>query len=358
MNKEPILSRQILTYMLSLTFIIILIAILGSYLFYSFLINYLPGGSLEANKSGMALLDWIWIAIASIISLAVSLFFTVKLSSRILTPLNTVAYSLKQISKGNLDARAFCTNSQLGEINNLVNDFNDMADKLQKLDAQRNLWNAAIAHELRTPVTILRGRLQGLVDGVFEPEPALFRNLLKQTEGLTNLIEDLRVVSSSGGADYSLKLSEVDLKDIIKSALDSFLPEFQRKDFNIITELKSQHCVCDPLRLIQCLMVLFDNALKYSSSRILIVKNGTSGKDNFIIVQDNGPGVPEEFQDGLFQPFRRDEYARNVNPEGCGLGLSVVRAIMLAHKGNASYRLTSESHSIFELSWPVIQYKN
>lgn len=107
-------------------------------------------------------------------------------------------------------------------MNKLVNDFNEMAEKLQTLDVQRNLWNAAIAHELRTPVTILRGRLQGLVDGVFEPEPPLFRNLLKQTEGLTNLIEDLRVVSSSGGAEYSLMLSEVDLAATISSALDTF----------------------------------------------------------------------------------------------------------------------------------------
>lgn len=79
-------------------------------------------------------------------------------------------------------------------------------------------------HRSRTqnPVTILRGRLQGLVEGVFEPEPALFRNLLRQTEGLTNLIEDLRVVSSSGGAGYTLTLSEVDLEATITSALDTF----------------------------------------------------------------------------------------------------------------------------------------
>jgi two-component system sensor histidine kinase AdeS len=83
----------------------------------------------------------------------------------------------------------------VGEINNLVNDFNEMAEKLQTLEAQRQSWNAAIAHELRTPVTILRGRLQGLVDGVFEPDAALFKNLLKQTEGLTHLIEDLRLLA-------------------------------------------------------------------------------------------------------------------------------------------------------------------
>lgn len=355
MKKEPILSRQILTYMLSLTFAIIAIAVLGSYLFYSFLVDYFPGGGIAGNEDEMTLVDWIWIAIASVTSLIVSLFFTVKLSSRILTPLNAVACSLKQISKGNLDARASCSNSQLGEMNNLVNDFNEMAEKLQKLNAQRDLWNAAIAHELRTPVTILHGRLQGLVDGVFAPEPLLFKRLLGQTEGLTNLIEDLRVVSSSGGAGYTLRLSKVDLEETIKSALEVFLPEFQRKHFTITTELKPQHCICDPLRIVQCLTVLFDNALKYSTSRTLIVKNVAYGKNNFIFVEDKGPGIPEEFQVDLFQPFQRGEYARSINPEGCGLGLSVVRAIMLAHKGKASYRLTPDKHSIFELSWPATE---
>ena len=126
MNKETILSRQILTYMLSLTFIIIAIAVVGSYLFYSFLIDYLPGGAVSGSEDDMTFLDWLWIMIASVTSLVVSLFFTVKLSARILTPLNAVAQSLKQISQGNLGARASGTSSQLGETNNLVNDFNEI----------------------------------------------------------------------------------------------------------------------------------------------------------------------------------------------------------------------------------------
>ncbi|CAM1033011.1 TPA: HAMP domain-containing histidine kinase [Escherichia coli] len=353
MNKETLLSRQILTHMLSLTFIIIAITVLGSYLFYTFLIDFLPGEMNAGHEDDMTFIDWMWILIASTTSLVVSLFFTIKLSIRILKPLNDVALSLKQISQGNLSARASGCSFQLGEMNHLVNDFNEMAEKLQTLDTQRNLWNAAIAHELRTPVTILRGRLQGLVDGVFEPEQALLRNLLKQTEGLTNLIEDLRVVSSSGRAGYSLTLREVDLRAMISNAIDTFLPDFETKQRKIITKLKCQRCVCDPLRIIQCLNILFDNALKYSTSETLFVKNGVTGNYNFIIVQDEGPGIPEELQGALFQPFQRGKCAKQINPEGCGLGLSVVKAIMRAHDGNVSYRLTQENGSIFKLKWPV-----
>ncbi|MCH4565616.1 TonB-dependent receptor, partial [Halomonas sp. EGI 63088] len=78
-----------------------------------------------------------------------------------------------------------------------------------------------------------------------------------------------------------------------------------------------------------------------------------TGNDNFIIVQDQGPGIPEELQKSLFQPFQRGEYAKNINPQGCGLGLSVVKAIMCAHGGDVSYSLTPENGSLFKLSWPV-----
>lgn len=353
MSKESILSRQILTHMLSLTFVVVAIALLGSYLFYSFLIDYLPAGVSNVNQDTMTLLDWTWILIASVTSLVVSLFFTLKLSARILKPLNAVAYSLKQVSQGNLGARATASSSQLGEMNTLVHDFNEMAERLETLDTQRKLWNAAIAHELRTPVTILRGRLQGLVDGVFEPEPALFNNLLKQTEGLTRLIDDLRVVSSSGGAGYALMLEEVDLKATITNALDTFLPDFEARGFTLITDLQPQRSICDPLRIIQSLTILFDNALKYSAPNRLTVMSGTLKGDNFIIVRDEGPGIPEDLQKSLFQPFSRGEYARKIYPEGCGLGLSVVSAIMRAHGGSVSYALTPENGSQFTLLWPA-----
>ncbi|MEP8451953.1 ATP-binding protein [Enterobacter bugandensis] len=352
MNRDSVLSRQILTYMLLLTFMIIAIAVLGSWFFYSSILDHLPGGAVEGDDEQMTMWDWVWIGTATTISLIIAIFLTIKLSSRILTPLNAVASSLRKISQGQLDARAYCASSRLGEVNHLVTDFNEMAEKLQTLDIQRKSWNAAIAHELRTPVTILRGRLQGLVDGVFEPDPLLFNNLLKQTEGLTRLIEDLRVISSDGGAGYTLYKSRTDLKGTIQDALDTFMPEFKRNQFAIKTELSEQRCVFDPLRINQCLAVLFDNALHYSTSQKLIVKNGVSDKGNYILIEDGGPGIPREFHDFLFQPFQRDNGARDVNPEGCGLGLSVVKAIMLAHGGDVTYTLSKQNHSLFKLTWP------
>ena len=102
MNKESVLSRQILSYMLLLTFTIIAIAILGSWFFYSFILDHLPGGPAAGDDEQMTMWDWVWIGTATTISLIIAVFFTVKLSSRILTPLNAVASSLKKISQGDL----------------------------------------------------------------------------------------------------------------------------------------------------------------------------------------------------------------------------------------------------------------
>jgi len=353
MSRQQTLDRQILWFMISLTLIVIAIAIIGSYLFYAFLIDYIPGGAEIGNEEQMTIVDWAWILMVTLLSLAISLFFAVRLSSKILRPLASVATSLRRIAEGDLGARAACSSSHLGEVNNLVNDFNTMAEKLQTLEAQRKSWNAAIAHELRTPVTILRGRLQGLVDGVFDADPALFANLLKQTEGLTNLIEDMRVVSSSGAAQFSLTLEEVDLQSTLQSAIDAFSLEFARHHVNVIAELRPQACVCDPLRIIQCLTVLFDNAIKYATSKTVVIKNGVTDKEVYVLVQDHGPGIPEGLHKFLFQPFQRGADAREAHPEGCGLGLSVVKAIMLAHGGDVTYTLTANRHSLFRLSWPL-----
>ena len=169
----------------------------------------------------------------------------------------------------------------------------------------------------------------------------------------THFMPDPDLLIRTGG---EIRLSNYLLWQCAYSELyfcDTFWPDFDKKHFKIVTEINQQYCVCDPLRIIQCLTVLFDNALKYSTSQTLLIKNGITGNDNFIIVQDQGPGIPEELQKSLFQPFQRGEYAKNINPEGCGLGLSVVKAIMCAHGGDVSYSLTPENGSLFKLSWPV-----
>ncbi|ADD78136.1 ATP-binding protein [Pantoea ananatis] len=352
MNKDKALSRQILLFMLSLTFTIIIVAVVGSYLFYSFIIENFPGGLSASNSESMTVFDWVWIAISSIISFLIALLFAFKLSAKILNPLSSVATSLRRISQGDLSARAANSQSSLGEVNTLVRDFNEMAEKLQTLDNQRKSWNAAIAHELRTPVTILRGRLQGLVEEVFEPDPPLFKSLLRQTEGLSRLIDDLRVVGAAEGGSFTLDVKAVAMSDVLENVGASFGHPFQEQGFNLIIEQNNAVTRCDPLRIIQCLTILFDNALNYATPGIVRVRSGYRDNLFFIEVEDTGPGVPDDFQRHMFEPFQRGAAGRAINPAGCGLGLSVAKAIMQAHGGDIRYRTSSQGGSLFLLRWP------
>lgn len=116
------------------------------------------------------------------------------------------------------------------------------------------------------------------------------------------MIEDLRVISSDGGAGYTLYKSRTDLKGTIEDALDTFMPEFKRNQFAIKTELSEQRCVFDPLRINQCLAVLFDNALHYSTSQKLIVKMASLIKAIISLLRMAGRAFPGNFMISYFNP--------------------------------------------------------
>lgn len=352
MRKKSDLSKQILLFMLGLTLCIIVVSVLGSYVFYTVIYSF-PSYASSANEDAVTVVDWVWIIFASLISLTLAVFFAIRLSARILSPLNSVATSLQQITHGDLSARALSKKSHLEEINSLVSDFNLMAEKLQVMDVDRKSWNAAIAHELRTPVTILRGRLQGLVDGVFEPDPRLFKNLLTQTEGLSRIIDDLRVVGSTDSNAFSLQIEQDSFDDIIEKSLESFDDKLKNAGFSISLSKKESTIRCDSIRILQCLNVILDNITNYSTPGLVIIDYSMDDEFYRISVTDSGPGIDPEFQPFMFEPFQRGTTGRLANPQGCGLGLSVVRAIMQAHKGDVFYQRSPACHSTFTLQWPV-----
>ena len=158
-----------------------------------------------------------------------------RFSRRIIQPLNSVTESVRRLAHGDLEARAHAGDRSLGETSALVEDFNSMAERLQRMTSEMVIWNAAIAHELRTPVTILRGRLQGLAEGVFEPDEALFRSLLAQVEGLSRLIEDLRVLSLADSGHLHLQLEEVDLAQVIGDLKGAVEPALTAAGFSAMS---------------------------------------------------------------------------------------------------------------------------
>jgi len=347
------LSRKITRFMVSLALLTTLLSLLGTYAFYATWFTLFPNSLLGADNGSDWLptpLEWGWMALITGVALSAAFLFALKLSKTIITPLNAVAESLRQVAQGNLSIRADIDAHSQDEATQLVRDFNIMAERLERVERERQFWNAAIAHELRTPVTVLRGRLQGLTDGVFEPDPALFRSLLTQVEGLGRLIEDLRLVGLAESGRLELRRELTDLAAAASEVVQVFEPSLREAGFTVSCPMDGPSAMCDPVRIRQALLALLENALCHADPGPLRI--GVQIAEGFchLLVEDCGPGVSTPLAVKIFEPFQRgNPHARR----GSGLGLAVVQAIARAHGGEVTCRPTALGGTVFDLHWPI-----
>lgn len=350
------LSRTIALTMAAMAFGITLLVLATSYLFYFVMSRYWQD-SLEEFGLFPTGPEWIWIVLATLIALLFAMFVGVQLARRILVPLNSVTQGIRRVAEGDLSARATTGDRSLGEAAVLAKDFNALADQLARMSDEMTFWNAAIAHELRTPVTILRGRLQGLAEGVFPPETPQFLSLLKQVDGIAQLIEDLRAVSLADSGHLTLEITECDLGAEIASVIEFCRHALEASHHVPTLELPIRTVYGDPFRLRQALLALLENVRQHASPgevRIQLTREATA---YVLRVMDEGPGVGPEDAAHIFTAFRRARPADTEAPSGqggSGLGLAVVAAIARAHGGEARcYPSTMTAGTCFELRWPV-----
>lgn len=345
------LSREIVLTMAAMAFGVMLLVFVTAFAVYYLAFTYWPE---HFNEPGLMPtgMDWVWIISATVAGLALSIAVAINLARRILVPLNSVADSIRRVAQGDLDARAIAGDRSLHEAATLADDFNALADQLQRAVSEQAFWNAAIAHELRTPVTVLRGRLQGLAEGVFTPDEKQFRSLLTQVEGLSRLIEDLRVISLAESGHLDLQMQDADLAAEVKSVVEVFGDALQAAGLQPALDLDAQPVRCDPVRMRQALLALLDNARRYAVPGAIRIQTRVLDGRCHLRVEDDGPGIPADIAPHLFEAFRRADEARQSGHGGSGLGLAVVAAIAQAHGGQARCSAAG-SGSRFELNWPA-----
>ncbi|WP_313442928.1 ATP-binding protein [Stenotrophomonas sp.] len=329
------LSRHIVVSMSLMVTGVIVMTILSSWLLYAVLMEFFPA-SAEAPDGWLPNgpeLAWMVGVIVTGLALAVAASF--RLAHRILSPLNSLVDSVRALAGGDLGARATADADTPGEVAALVDDFNAMAHRLQHMESERMMWHAAIAHELRTPVTILRGRLQGLAEGVFQPDESQFRSLMAQVEGLSRLIEDLRVLSLADNARLDVRRARTDVVAEVHSVMTLVDPQFRAAGFVLELETsREEHAAhCDPTRLRQALLALLENARRYASpGRVRIAVHDVQDHVQ-VAIEDEGPGIDPALHAEIFHPFMRADGSRSRQGGGSGLGLAVVKAIADAHGG-------------------------
>jgi two-component system, OmpR family, sensor histidine kinase AdeS len=293
--------------------------------------------------------DYASLALSLVIGLATAIIAARSLTRRIVQPVTQIAEAARTITHGDLTARAVGGDRSLGEIADLVADFNQMAGRLEVSVAEANQWNATIAHELRTPLTVLNGLLQGAADGVFEKDDAWTAMLRAQVDGLTRLVEDLRVLSLEESGHFHLRLEVVNLASIIAPLRVLYDPVLTQSGLSPSWTIPDAEVVGDPSRIRQAAMALLENARIHAAPGPLKIAIDQSGDEALFIVADAGPGVPEEAANSIFAPFKRGRADGN----GSGLGLAVVRSIARAHGGDATLGPSDLGGSRFAFSVPL-----
>ncbi|MBB4199815.1 two-component sensor histidine kinase [Rhodoblastus sphagnicola] len=349
--RQDRLNRQIMLSMSVVATIAVLMVFVGSFIFYAIYLSLFPPPP-EPPPLLPEASDFVLVAVFLLVGLAVAIHVALRLTRRILAPLNSLAESARKIAAGDLTARAVPGDRTLGETAQLVDDFNAMAQRLQDTAEAMASRNVAIAHELRTPLTILRGNLQGVADHVFELDDQMRKTCMSQVEGLSRLVDDLRIVTLSESHQLEMGFEPTDFAAEVCRAVDAMRPALTEAGFTIETAIEPVTLRCDGLRLGQALVALLENARRYATPGLIQIGARRAQADIVLSVQDEGPGLSSDFAPRAFEIFARGEPSRSRRFGGSGLGLSVVRAIAEAHQGRAQYRTSPTGGSIFEIALP------
>ncbi|MCH7315948.1 two-component sensor histidine kinase AdeS [Acinetobacter sp. ANC 3882] len=354
MKSRSGISKQLFIALSIVNLSVTLFSVFLGYFIYNYAIDvgWITLSSLQGDWTEFHFVDWIWLGTVVFCGSVISLIIGMHLAQRFIVPINYLAEAAKKISHGDLSARADDSKIHSTEIAELMNNFNDMAKKLESSVENAQVWNAAIAHELRTPITILQGRLQGVLDGVFKPDEALFKSLLSQVEGLSHLVEDLRTLSLVENQQLRLNYEKIDFKLHAEKVLKLFEDRLAKAQIIPVLDVRASFIHCDSRRIEQILIALIENAIRYANAGTLKISTQWVADDWVLKIEDQGPGIAPEYQQDLFDPFFRLEQSRNKEFGGTGLGLAVVHAIVVAHKGSIEYSNPNQN-SVFSIKLPI-----
>lgn len=285
----------------------------------------------EAAKQGQTIL-----LLSGSIALLVAVLLSVGLSFGFTKPIAKIEAAARKMMSGDYMSRTgVALNNEIGS---LAKSLDALGEELQaastlkaRQEQQRNDFLASVTHELRTPVTVLRGSLEALDEGVVKEESQVkeyHSQMLKETQSLQRLVNDLMDLARLQNADFPIEKSPLLLQEVVKDALRAGERLADKKGITISRELTNKPLTMegDYARLKQMLLIVLDNAIKFSPNGNAVHVSLTG---QAIIITDQGPGIPKDELPHVFDRFRT---SRSVdNREGSGLGLAIAKQIALRH---------------------------
>ena len=251
-------------------------------------------------------------------------------------PLARVMAAADEVAEGDFSVRV--PEQGAGDFRRLARSFNRMVDELERSDLNRRNLMADVAHELRTPLHIIQGNLEGIADGVYEADEGEIERLLGETRQLSRLVEDLRTLSLAEAGQLPMKWEQVNIKDLLADVATSFSGQAEAAEVDLSYALSGEAGALqargDAGRLDQVLSNLVANALDHTPPGGQIHMQAERYQEGILIrVSDDGSGIPAGDLPFIFDRFWRGEGRRQA---GSGLGLAIAKHLVEAHGGEIS----------------------
>lgn len=299
---------------------------------------------------------WLLICGAPVILVVFILITIITLYIRFGRPLEELFNAINAVEEGDLSVRVSEKTSDM--FSDLFKRFNKMIGELERAEQQRRNLTADIAHELRTPLHIIQGNLEGIVDGVYQPTPEHINATLDETQLLTRLVNDLQTLSLAETGQLPLHLTRFLLTDLITDLTSSFSSQAASLGIDLKTDIAdpNQQLTADYDRLNQVLSNLVANALRHTpqGGKIFIETGSSSSKDGGvrIMVRDTGAGIASEDLPFIFDRFWRGDRSRTERAQS-GLGLAITKQLIHAHHGTIEVQSEVGAGTTFMIELPA-----
>jgi signal transduction histidine kinase len=273
-------------------------------------------------------------------------------------PMSNILSAIDSISEGDLSVRV--PEHYPRQFGQLAKRFNHMIAELERAEQQRRNLTADIAHELRTPLHIIQGNLEGIIDGVYQPTPEHINNTLDETKLLARLVNDLQTLSLAEAGQLPLHPTRFLLADLLADLISSFSAQAASLGISLQTNIhdKSKEFSADYDRLNQVLSNLISNAIRHTpqGGTISLVTESISSAPPYgdgirIVIRDTGEGIPAENIPFIFDRFWRGDKSRTERVNS-GLGLAIAKQLILAHHGTIEVQSKVDEGTTFIIELP------
>lgn len=323
-----------------------------------FLVYILPFDNASIGVNEQAFIDATnrALLVGGVIAALVAILLALMLSQNILRPIKVMNEAVNQIAAGNLSQQVDI--SDKGEIGELTRAFNEMAKILETVEQLRRNMVTDVAHELRTPLSNIRGYLEAIQDGVIEPDSTLIASLHEEALQLNRLVDDLQELALAEAGQLNLVYQQVNIQEVVDQSLDMIQPKAAAKQLTIRKQVPDNlpPINADRGRISQILGNLLSNAITHSPvGGEIDVQVKTINSQIETCISNTGPGIEMEDLPFIFERFYRTDRSRSRTTGGAGLGLAIVRQLVKAHGGKIRAESELNKGTRFIFSLPLIK---